>query len=416
MVFFKNKFFRQHLLINWVSLLGNSLYYLAIMTYVTRSDYPELGVLIMTASEMADSFFQMILGAMADSVKHKIKRLIQSGLFRGMAYLAIGVVMLTTDSLWGLIAIGILNMFSDLFGTFANLIKYPFLKFMVKEDELEGAMGINGAVMDSILSLAGFLGVVLLALVGIHTLAFLNAFIFFGCAIAIKFLERSYREVEAQITPSESKGFLDLLRHIKASASLVVAIKELRNFFLLAGAMNALLSLAVPIFVLFLALYPEMSLVNMAFSLALLKGLMFGVGILGGLLGPKYFQWMSTSLAFKLTIIGHLVFIVGMLSGFLWTGIGLMLIGTFMGTIFNLRFNTLIMKQVPAEMMGTVWASFDVFLMAIPALISMALVALAGISIQLYGLVGLIAGILLLVILFKVDINRVDFGKLKPKT
>jgi len=416
MIFIKNKFFRQHMLISWASLLGNSLYYLALLTYVSSTNYPELGILIITASEMTTHLFQMILGAMADSVKHKVKRLIQSGLFRGMAYLAIGAIMLSTEALWGLIAIGILNIFTDLFGTLAGLIKYPFLKFMVKEEEMEEAIGINEAVAGGISSLSGFVGVVLVAFLGFYTLAFLNAFIFLGTAMAVKILEKAYRGIESQIEPAESNNLGDLWRHIKRSIATLVANKELRNFFLLAGAMNALLMPMLPVFVLYLALNPEQTLVNMAFSLALFNGLEFGMGVLGGLLGPKYFQWMSTSFAFKLTVIGNLAFILGMLSGFFWTGIGLMLIGSFFGTIFDLRFNTLIMQQIPAEMMGTIGASMDVFLMAIPALISMVLVAVAGISLQLYGAVAVILGLLLLGTLFKVNINRVDFRKLKSET
>ncbi|MCL1948530.1 MAG: hypothetical protein FWF59_02210 [Turicibacter sp.] len=63
---------------------------------------------------------------MADGTKKRTKRFIQSGLVQGVIFIAIGLLIKTSNSTGAMLAIGILTGLSDLFSSFMDSVKMPF--------------------------------------------------------------------------------------------------------------------------------------------------------------------------------------------------------------------------------------------------------------------------------------------------
>lgn len=63
-----------------------------------------------------------------------------------------------TNSIYGILLIGVLNSFSDLFSKYVTLCVEPFIKFIVPESKMERALSVNFIVTSSISMFANFLG------------------------------------------------------------------------------------------------------------------------------------------------------------------------------------------------------------------------------------------------------------------
>ncbi|WP_143602622.1 hypothetical protein [Floricoccus penangensis] len=167
-------------------MLGDSFYYIALLSYASNLSNPKIAIMIISISEIFPRVFEVFLGVLADSTRQRTKRFFQSGIFRGFCYLLIGIIMLKSNSIIGILIIGILNALSDLFGSYVELCISPFIKLIVDEDDLEKSLAINSFFHNFIYMFANLIGAALLGVLGIQLLAFFNALTFFFVAFGVK--------------------------------------------------------------------------------------------------------------------------------------------------------------------------------------------------------------------------------------
>lgn len=404
--------YRQWKSLHWLSLLGDSLYYIALISYASNFANPALSMTIISISEIFPRVFQILLGALADSAVTRTKYFFHSGIVRGMIYLMIGFLIMSGHSLWIVILIGILNAISDTFGSFVDLCIDPFIKFVVKEDEYEEAIAVNAVFENIIMMAAGFVGAFLLGFMTIHNLAFFNAVTFFIVAVGVRGLKSKFETIESKINPVHFSNISDLFKHIIESIKELLKIKSIRNFFIYAACLNSIVLTSTPVITLYLSLNMDQQIRNIAFSTALIQGVTVAISLLGSMLGPKFFAWLKTKTILFLAFFGNSFFLIGLLVEQIWIGIAIMMIGVFAIGIFNIRFSAIILKNVPAEKMGTINASMGTFFSVFPSLLSTIFISLAGVSVLIYILISLVFCGVLMFSIFKDNTEETDFSKI----
>ena len=409
MFLLKNRLFTKFVSLSWLKSLGNSLYYIALITYAAQLANPALGILIITVSGQLPLVFDIIIGAMADGVQERVKRVVQTGVVQGFIYMAIGVILMSTNSMGAMLAIGILNGISDLFGSFTGSIAAPFNRFLLKEDELEQGMGLNTAITQSLDSLGGFIGVLLLSFVGIYFLTFFNAVVFFAISVGFKILKKQLESIENQIPKTEIKDISQLTGQIRKSLKELMRLKELRNFFLLTAAMNSLFMTAVPVFMMVLAENEALQLVDYGFSVTAIKLLFVLVGVVAGVFGPTYFKSLGTSQSLGMAIACIMGFIVLLNAGFFWVAIAVLMGAAFAAQLFSTRISAFLFQSVPPEILGTVGGCINFVVAAFPVAISTLITSVAAVSLGAYTVLGAAISIGLLVAVWRMKLDKTDF-------
>lgn len=412
MILKTNKLFRKYVSLSWLSCLGTSLYYIALMTYAANLPYPALGILIITASQNLPMAFSIILGSLADTTQERTKRLIQSGWFRGLMYFVIGILIMVTNALWAMILIGFLNGASNLFGEFANFIKMPFITFMVKKDELKEAIGINKSVIQGIDALGGFLGVLFLGFLGIYVLAFFNAFIFFGLAVGFKLLQRSLTEIEDKM-PSTTQITSPrlMLNHIGKRLRKLNHMKELRNFLLLAALMNVLFESTLAVNMIRLAENESFQWVDYGFSVTLIKLFILGGRILAGLIGGSLLKNIGMSKHLAASLLSVLIVLLFLHAEFFWLSVAFLMMATFFAGIFVIHLQSILFQSVPSHALGTIIGYIDFILATLPIPFFLLMATLATLSLPIYIITSVTLGLLALVGIWKFKLDKVDFKK-----
>lgn len=382
-----NKLYLQWRGLEWISLLGDSLYYLALLSYASKLDNPSLAVVVVSMSETIPNFFQILLGVLADSTKERTKRFFQSGLIRGLIYILIGIIIMKTNSIYGIFAIGFLNSFSDLFGKYASLCIDPFIKFIVPENQLEKALSINFIVRSSIGMVANFLGVILISLIGIYQLAFVNAMTFFIVSIGINMISPELRKIESKIDSQKHNSFKEIFYHIIFSLKELLAMKKIRLLFFIAAGLNSVAVTIIPISTIVLAYDKNNQIISVPFSIALIQCLIMITGIIGNWVGANYLKNVSTKTLLSISFLGNLFYVIMLFINHLWIGILILLMSIFVTSMFNLRFSSEIIKKVSAEQMGTIYGCMDTFFLVVPSVISMIFMTFASINLKIYILI-----------------------------
>ncbi|OFI48512.1 hypothetical protein BG261_06335 [Floricoccus tropicus] len=405
-----NKLYYQWRSLEWISMLGDSFYYIALLSYASNLSNPKIAIMIISISEIFPRVFEVFLGVLADSTRQRTKRFFQSGIFRGFCYLLIGIIMLKSNSIIGILIIGILNALSDLFGSYVELCISPFIKLIVDEDDLEESLAINSFFHNFIYMFANLIGAALLGVLGIQLLAFFNALTFFFVAFGVKAISSQLIEVEKKIEVGKFTHIKDVVNHILYSLKDLISEKSIRNFFLFAACLNSFSQTTIPVLSIYLSQNKDFQIINLAYSVAITQGLIVLSGLLGNFLGPKYFTRLSTNNILAISYAGNMLFSVFIFKNLPMLAVLSLLISTFTIGIFNIRFSVIILKNTPLEKMGIINSCMNTFFMVIPALISTVLISLVTNSIFIYALFVGVISITALLILFLTRNTKLDIG------
>nr|WP_282917167.1 hypothetical protein [Streptococcus canis] len=91
-VFLKNRDFRQLSLNQAISLLGDTMFYLAIMQAVSAYAFAPLAVFLITASEQLPQLLQLFTGSFADFQKNRINKMLIMGFAKFLLYSFVAVL------------------------------------------------------------------------------------------------------------------------------------------------------------------------------------------------------------------------------------------------------------------------------------------------------------------------------------
>lgn len=71
-VFLQNRDFRQLTINQWISTVGDTIFYLAFLNYVADASFAPLAILLITISETLPQVLQIFLGVLADFQHHRV--------------------------------------------------------------------------------------------------------------------------------------------------------------------------------------------------------------------------------------------------------------------------------------------------------------------------------------------------------
>lgn len=408
MITAEKKTLTKYLGLGWLSCFGDAMYYIALVTYAATLDNSALGILIISISTTFPNIIDLILGTLADGSKAKLKQVIGSGYIRAVLFVAIGAVIWLTNSLWGIVLVGILNAISATAGSYAASLKSPFLKLLTTEDTVEQVIGLNSGIRETLDVIAGFIGVALLGILGIYYLAFFNAAIFIAVSIGFKLIHSKLKPLEETIEPPQMRNIKQVTGHMKESVKTLLGIKPLVRFLLVGAALNGILGASLVTLLISLTENPHLQLVNFEFSVSFAKGIAFAAGLLAAIFGPKYCEKIGTTVILVIELLVAIGFMICIGLGATWFAVGFISVGVFFATMFSIRLSSFFVKAIPLEMLGTLSAALGLFLSVLPLPLTIALNAIAAISLYAYSITGITLSLAALVITLFLKLDKIN--------
>ncbi|MBC9723321.1 MAG: hypothetical protein H9W82_19305 [Lactobacillus sp.] len=293
-VFIHNRAFRQLSLANFFSMVGDKLFYLAMMTYVSTLPNAQLAIGLITASELIPQMFSSYTGYLADSTRKRARFLILSDLFRSGIYLLVGSLFVLDSTGWFIIgAIALLNLISDFYGTYASGLRQPLIVRVTGESEFVQASGFTQSMSQILSIMAQFAGASLLFIVTYAQLAVVNALTFFlsGTIMFIFFKRHKVLSINEHFSSEQSqrsfrKVIITSIHTLKDETSLLGVISAV-------VFLNGMLSSLVPILQMLIVADKRLIVGSYGFTLVLLNVTVSASLALGGLLGTKYLKNVS---------------------------------------------------------------------------------------------------------------------------
>ena len=104
-VFIQNRDFRQLTINQWISTVGDTIFYLAFLNYVADASFAPLAILLITISETVPQVLQIFMGVLADFQHCQICTLFYSSTFafRAVLFLMARILYLFNEPLIGYI-------------------------------------------------------------------------------------------------------------------------------------------------------------------------------------------------------------------------------------------------------------------------------------------------------------------------
>ncbi|WP_314065215.1 MFS transporter [uncultured Vagococcus sp.] len=361
--------YRKFIASNFISTLGDSMYYIALLTFASQMTNSGLAISMVTLSESIPGIFFILTGSLADMSQNKARKTIINGIIRGILYLLVGVLIGFQSSLLLLAGICLLNFISDIIGKYSSGLMTPFVLFMVKTEDIEEAQGLNGAITNLVSLLAQFVGAYLMGLFSYQVLAWINSGAFFITVVILFFMKASLDQIEKEKLVKDSGNKISLKRMVQQILSSLKEIKECQPVFraiMMFAIANGGLVVLVPLISMLFSQQPQLVIQNFPFTLALSQGMISAGVILGSLFGPKALQ--STSL---FTICQGMFLVIGvigiaMYGQLIWLLLGsLLVVGLLIGSA-SPKLNVLIISSFDVTKLGTINGGINTLLLIVP--------------------------------------------------
>lgn len=364
----KYPIYRKILANNFVSGLGDSMYYIALMTYAAQLPKPEIGIMLISLSENIPYLLSVITGSMADLSRHRTKKIMQIGMIRGLLYLGVAVLIGFKPTFMVLSGITLINFVSDMFGKFSGGLWAPFIPYIVKNEDLEEAQGLSGAMGQLIGIIAQFFGAFLLGIFSYRLLAVVNSFAFLLTILIISSIAKKLDKIEEKQLKREKKPLRikEIGKQVKESMGVLYENKHLFKLLVLFSFANGFLSVLLPLTSLILVEHPEMSRWSFSFSLAMVNGGIASGAIIGSLFGTVIFKKINLNKLCGLIFLSIIIFSGGaFIQSFLCVLIFSIVIGVLIGG-GSPKLSALFIKEMPVDRLGAVNGGSSTILMAMP--------------------------------------------------
>lgn len=397
----KYPIYRKSILNNFISALGDSMYYIALMTYASQMERPDLGIMLVTLSESIPHLFSIITGSIADMSQHRVKKIIQSGFVRGGIYVLVGILIGFKPSLNILAAIALLNFISDIIGKYTNGLWSPFIPYLVDRQDIEEAQGLNGGLAQIVSLFAQFFGAYLLGIFSYRVLAFINSGAFFLTMFIVLTMYTELKKIEETKLQKQAQtiSVKTTWKQIRLSMKELIQHRHLFILLMLFGLANGLLTVLSPMFSLWFAENKEMLIRDFAFSIALVNGTISVGAMLGAFLGIKIYKRV------ELLDMCRLIFVImGILSIAVYVKMSVLIfisiffVGLLVGGA-SPKLSAAVINEIPVEQLGAVNGAINMVLMCIPPITTTLFTSIASIfslSTALLCLIGCVFVFLLI--------------------
>ncbi|KAA9221102.1 MULTISPECIES: MFS transporter [Aerococcus] len=396
-----NKLFVRMTGINFLSKIGDNLFYTAMLSAAILLPNSKLAVLIVSISESLPILISIFFGVIADKQKGKINQLIGSSLFRSLMYICIGIIFRYPQSLLLLLLASFMNLLSDISGNYATALFSPFTKAMIAPQDMETAQGFVSVGTQLVAVFATFIGSLLLTIYSKSMLAIINASIFLLIAFLYYLLKPSLKAQGFKIKSFTNTKTLSI---VKENLTSFISNHSLLINLIQLAMLNGFFGGQTPLFALFIEENNQLNILSNPFKIALLSGIITLSMILGSSLTTYILKKQSI---FHINILSD-CFIVIIAMTYLYNNIWGILVGNsclaFLLGIVSPRFSANVINQYPVDRLGGVITVINAFLVIIPPLTSVIFPMISTINLKL-AYICFIAYALILIII-SVLINK----------
>ena len=358
----KNQLYLKVLLSDLISNLGDTLYFIALMTYVTELKDSNLAVSIINLSETIPILFTVFFGIIADRTMNKVETIIKTLWIRVGLYLLVAMVMNFKASIMVVILASMVNLVSDTLGQFENGLFYPISNRIVEKSEREEAMAFRQTVTSTMNIVNQSLGAFLITILSFFHLALINS-LTFAISLFIMLVIKHQIDYDDQTSYSTSSTFhfktlfSEIMSNLKLSIKHLFSISHMKAALLVIPILNGSLAILTPLVVVNLSKGSALTIMNTATTISLLGISTVAGGILGGafILISKRFKSLSIGTLLKMNLMTVLLsFVV-----FYYQNIYLLLFASFLSSVFvsalNPKMGAIIFNHIDETKLATIF-------------------------------------------------------------
>ena len=358
----KNQLYLKVLLSDLISNFGDTLYFIALMTYVTELKDSNLAVSIINLSETIPILFTVFFGIIADRTMNKVETIIKTLWIRVGLYLLVAMVMNFKASIMVVILASMVNLVSDTLGQFENGLFYPISNRIVEKSEREEAMAFRQTVTSTMNIVNQSLGAFLITILSFFHLALINS-LTFAISLFIMLVIKHQIDYDDQTSYSTSSTFhfktlfSEIMSNLKLSIKHLFSISHMKAALLVIPILNGSLAILTPLVVVNLSKGSALTIMNTATTISLLGISTVAGGILGGafILISKRFKSLSIGTLLKMNLMTVLLsFVV-----FYYQNIYFILFASFLSSVFvsalNPKMGAIIFNHIDETKLATIF-------------------------------------------------------------
>lgn len=376
-VFIQNRDFRQLTINQWISTVGDTIFYLAFLNYVADASFAPLAILLITISETVPQVLQIFLGVLADFQHHRVLKYTIISFAKFLLYSIVSLSLSGQSfSLWLVFFICLMNLLSDTLSYFSGAMLTPIFIRIIGKEYLTEAIGFKQSTVSLVRTVSNILGGILLGILSIQFISLLNALTFLIAFVGILFIKNDLLKVEKTISYQEGLSIKSFCHHLFQSSKLIWNMDRVIFILFIVSISQAVINVTVPISTLFLRNQPFLNL-QTGQSLALLSTLELSALIVGSLVSG----YLKNTISIKIALYASVVIQLLLLVGFATSHFGLILLfsslDAFIAGLLSPRLQELVFKQIPEESMGAVQSSIGAITVVLPSLFTIVFVTIA---------------------------------------
>ncbi|HEV0251335.1 TPA: lantibiotic transporter, partial [Streptococcus pneumoniae] len=286
-----NKLYMKVLVSDLISNFGDTLYFIALMTYVTEIKSSNLAISIVNISETIPILFTIFFGIIADRTLNKVGMIIKTLWIRTILYLLVAVVMNFKESILVVILASIVNLISDTLGQFENGLFYPISNRIVKKSDREETMAFRQTATSTMNIVNQSLGAFLITFLSFFHLALINSLTFAISLLITLAIKSQINNFYIDKTPSTKVSkvdfkatFSDIISNLKLSLKHLFSLTNMKTVLLVIPILNGSLAIIIPLAVVNLSKSSALTIISSATTISVLGISTVSGGILGGTL------------------------------------------------------------------------------------------------------------------------------------
>lgn len=294
-LFRKNLLYRRVLVADAVSVAGDAIYYIVLMTYASRLPNSSQAIWWISLSETLPGMLYAFFGVLADRTKNKTKRLLQTYGYRTLCYLVVGILIGFHPSLSLIAVIALLNFGSDLLGKLTSSLMMPFFVQVVHDDELEEANGWKSAIERIMGISAQFAGTFLVLWFSYRSLAWFNGATFAIGGLLILSISKRLIHIEdskfqKRKVPKKAENPPSYWRDLRESIKLLYRNRPMFFIVIQVTLINAALFPLTALFTMYAAAGDGFIVRSFSFTLALFSSVGSAGVVLGNVLTGRWLR------------------------------------------------------------------------------------------------------------------------------
>ncbi len=221
-VFIQNRDFRQLTINQWISTVGDTIFYLAFLNYVADASFAPLAILLITISETVPQVLQIFMGVLADFQHHRVLKYTVISFVKFVLYSIVALSLSGQSfSLWLVFFICLMNLLSDTLSYFSGAMLTPIFIRIIGKEHLTEAIGFKQSTVSLVRTISNILGGILLGILSIQFISLLNALTFLIAFVGILLIKNDLLKVEKTISYQEGLSIKSFCQHLFQSSKLI---------------------------------------------------------------------------------------------------------------------------------------------------------------------------------------------------